>query len=60
MKALVIAEKNAAPVWREVADLVAGPGEAIVELYAAALNHRDVWIQRGQYRSDHQPRSLLG
>ncbi len=49
MKALVIAEKNAPPVWREVDDLSAGPGEAIVEVYAAALNHRDVWIQRGQY-----------
>ncbi len=49
MKALVISEKNAAPVWREVADLTAGPGEAIVRVHAAALNHRDVWIQRGQY-----------
>jgi zinc-binding alcohol dehydrogenase/oxidoreductase len=49
MKALVIAEKNAPPVWREVPELVAGTGEAIVQVYAAALNHRDVWIQRGQY-----------
>jgi zinc-binding alcohol dehydrogenase/oxidoreductase len=24
-------------------------GEAAVRLYAAALNHRDVWIQKGQY-----------
>jgi zinc-binding alcohol dehydrogenase/oxidoreductase len=49
MKALVIAEKDAPPVWREVADIVARPEEAIVQVYAAALNHRDVWIQRGQY-----------
>ena len=49
MKALVISGKNAAPVWREVADLTAGTGEAIVRVHAAALNHRDVWIQRGQY-----------
>lgn len=49
MKALVIAEKNAPPVWTSVADPVAGPGEAIVRVNAAALNHRDVWIQRGQY-----------
>ena len=28
---------------------LAGPGEAIVRIYVAALNHRDVWIQRGQY-----------
>ena len=26
-----------------------GPGEAVVSLRAAALNHRDVWIRRGQY-----------
>lgn len=49
MKALVITEKNVAPVWTSVADLVAGPGEVIVRIHAAALNHRDVWIQKGQY-----------
>jgi zinc-binding alcohol dehydrogenase/oxidoreductase len=49
MKALVIASKNASPVWSSVASPVAGAGEAIVQVYAAALNHRDVWIQRGQY-----------
>lgn len=27
----------------------AGPEEAIVQVRAAALNHRDVWIQKGQY-----------
>ena len=27
----------------------AGPGEAVVGLRAAALNHRDVWIKLGQY-----------
>jgi len=26
-----------------------GPGEAVVRLHAAALNHRDVWIRKGQY-----------
>lgn len=26
-----------------------GPGEAVVELRAAALNHRDVWIKAGAY-----------
>jgi NADPH:quinone reductase-like Zn-dependent oxidoreductase len=49
MKALVIADKNAPLVVQDLADLVAGPGEAIVRVHAAALNHRDVWIQRGQY-----------
>ncbi len=28
---------------------VAGEGEAVVALRAAALNHRDVWIKTGQY-----------
>ena len=27
----------------------AGPGEAVIHLRAAALNHRDVWIKGGQY-----------
>jgi zinc-binding alcohol dehydrogenase/oxidoreductase len=27
----------------------AGPGEVLVRLQAAALNHRDVWIKTGQY-----------
>ncbi len=30
-------------------DPVPGPGEALVALRAAALNHRDVWIKIGQY-----------
>src|ERR1035438_10504611 len=33
----------------EVPDPRPGPGEAVVELRAAALNHRDVWIKLGQY-----------
>lgn len=49
MKALVITGKNSPLVVQEVAHLKAGPGEAIVKVHAAALNHRDVWIQRGQY-----------
>lgn len=27
----------------------AGPGEVVVQLKAAALNHRDLWIKNGQY-----------
>ncbi len=49
MKALVIAAKNAPPVWTTIPSPAAGAGEAIVRVHAAALNHRDVWIQRGQY-----------
>jgi len=33
----------------EVPEPVAGAGEALVEVRAAALNHRDVWIKVGQY-----------
>ncbi|RYU77137.1 zinc-binding dehydrogenase [Hymenobacter persicinus] len=33
----------------EVPTPAPGPGEVLVELRAAALNHRDVWIQKGQY-----------
>lgn len=33
----------------EVSEPQAGPGEAVVTLRAAALNHRDVWIKAGQY-----------
>ena len=33
----------------DVPDPVPGTGEALVELRAAALNHRDVWIKLGQY-----------
>ncbi len=33
----------------EVADPAPAPGEVVVVLHAAALNHRDVWIKQGQY-----------
>jgi zinc-binding alcohol dehydrogenase/oxidoreductase len=33
----------------DVPDPVAGAGEAVVELKAAALNRRDLWIKLGQY-----------
>ena len=49
MKALVITNKNKPLEVQEVTRPVAGAGEAIVRVYAAALNHRDVWIQKGQY-----------
>jgi zinc-binding alcohol dehydrogenase/oxidoreductase len=49
MKALVLQDKQRAAEVLEVAMPVAGPGEAVVRIHAAALNHRDVWIQKGQY-----------
>src|SRR5882762_10437207 len=49
MKTLVIAEKNAPLVVQERDALRISEGEALVRIHAAALNHRDVWIQKGQY-----------
>src|SRR5438105_15891737 len=40
-------------------DLRPGPGEAVVRLHAAALNHRDVWIRKGQYAGIKLP-AILG
>jgi zinc-binding alcohol dehydrogenase/oxidoreductase len=49
MQALVITDKNKPIEVQERADLHAGAGEAIVKVHAVALNHRDLWIQKGQY-----------
>jgi zinc-binding alcohol dehydrogenase/oxidoreductase len=48
MRALQLSAVNQLAV-AEVAEPQAGPGEALVALQAAALNHRDVWIKTGQY-----------
>ena len=49
MKAAVLEGVEKPIVIREVADPVAAPGFAVVRLKAAALNHRDLWIQQGRY-----------
>ena len=49
MHALVITAKNAPLRMEERPGLRPGADEAIVKIYAAALNHRDVWIRKGQY-----------
>src|SRR5882757_1830928 len=49
MRTLVITEKNAPLVVQERDALHISEGEALVRVHAAALNHRDVWIQKGQY-----------
>ena len=46
-------------VWREVPTPQPDPGEVLVCLRAAALNHRDLWIQKGQYAGLKFP-SILG
>ncbi|MCA1828964.1 MAG: zinc-binding dehydrogenase [Myxococcales bacterium] len=43
----------------ELPDPVAAPGEAVVKLHACGLNHRDVWIQQGQYARIQLP-AVLG
>jgi zinc-binding alcohol dehydrogenase/oxidoreductase len=48
MRALQLSAVNQLTI-AEVSEPQAGPGEAVVTLRAAALNHRDVWIKAGQY-----------
>ncbi|HEY8742614.1 MAG TPA: zinc-binding dehydrogenase [Chloroflexota bacterium] len=61
MRAVVLrrAGEPAALRLESVADPVAGEGEVVVRLRAAALNHRDVFICRGQYAGLHFP-TILG
>ena len=43
---------------QQLSDPVAAPGQAVVQLKAAALNHRDLWIQLGQYAGIKAPMIL--
>jgi NADPH:quinone reductase-like Zn-dependent oxidoreductase len=51
MRAIVQREIGGPDVLKleEVPDPAPGPGEVVVRLRAAALNHRDLWIRLGQY-----------
>ena len=51
MKAIVLRDLGGPELLRleDVRDPEPGPGEAIVRLKTAALNHRDVWIRTGAY-----------
>ena len=49
MKAAVLKNLHEPLVIEEVEKPIAGSGEVIVQLKAASLNHRDVWIQKGLY-----------
>ncbi|MCF2490592.1 zinc-binding dehydrogenase [Dyadobacter sp. CY347] len=49
MKAAVLKNLHEPLVIEDVEKPQAGPGEVIVQLKAASLNHRDVWIQKGLY-----------
>ena len=49
MRAIVLREPGPAERLKleQVPDPAPGPGEVVVRLRAAALNHRDVWIRSG-------------
>ncbi|MFN3432192.1 MAG: alcohol dehydrogenase catalytic domain-containing protein, partial [Candidatus Sericytochromatia bacterium] len=51
MRAVVLRELGEPEVLRleQLPDPQPGPGEVLVRLEAAALNHRDVWIRKGLY-----------
>ncbi len=49
MKAAVLSEVKRPLVVQAVPAPVAGPGNAVIQLKAAALNHRDLWTQLGLY-----------
>jgi NADPH:quinone reductase-like Zn-dependent oxidoreductase len=59
MNALVLSDKNQPLVVKEVADPVLSQGEALILVHAAALNHRDLWIQKGMYAGLKYP-AILG
>ncbi len=40
---------NQPAVAREIPTPTPAAGEVLIKIHAAALNHRDVWIQKGQY-----------
>lgn len=59
MKALVLVGKDQPLMYEEVAVPIAEANETLVEIKAAALNHRDVWIQKGLYAGIKYP-TILG
>src|SRR5881392_4222819 len=61
MKAIVLRELGGPANLKleDVPDPQPGSNEVIVRLKAAALNHRDVWIRRGQYAGIKLP-AILG
>jgi len=51
MKAILLRELGGPEklVLESVPEPTPGPGQAVVRLHAAALNHRDAWIRKGLY-----------
>jgi zinc-binding alcohol dehydrogenase/oxidoreductase len=59
MKALVLNNINQPLDYQEVKELVSDKKNKVVTLKAAALNHRDLWITKGQYAGIQFP-TILG
>jgi len=55
MKAILLDALNAPLAIREVEQPVPAAGQTLVKVRAAALNHRDNWIQKGQYAGIRYP-----
>jgi zinc-binding alcohol dehydrogenase/oxidoreductase len=55
MQAVVLTDVKKPVSFRSVPDPSAAPGQAVVRLKAAALNHRDLWVQLGQYANIRLP-----
>ncbi len=49
MKALVLNEKNTPPQYQEIEKPSLSLDHALVEIKTTSLNHRDIWIMKGQY-----------
>ncbi|MBH8568995.1 zinc-binding dehydrogenase [Microvirga sp. STS02] len=58
MQALQLDAIHQPAAVREVPTPTPGPGEILVKLHAAALNHRDVFIQQGKYAGIRLPCTL--
>jgi zinc-binding alcohol dehydrogenase/oxidoreductase len=58
MQALQLDAIHQPATIRDVPTPTPGPGEILVRLHAAALNHRDVFIQSGQYAGIRLPCTL--
>ncbi len=59
MNALVLVGKEQPLSYENVAIPTVNDGEILVQIKAAALNHRDVWIQKGMYAGIQYP-TILG
>jgi zinc-binding alcohol dehydrogenase/oxidoreductase len=55
MKAAILENLHQPLVTKDISKPAPGRGEVMVQLKAAALNHRDVWIQKGLYPNIKMP-----